>query len=243
MAALHQRDEVPAVNCAALDPKTGERVRGDDPAAGGLCGLAGQRQVVVPALGRDGLALQIPGIAPALRSTRCWMRASSLLMTARPAKRPGNCGTAPLHARYRPQVAPTGERVFGGSGVSRRVAREGGEADASDAANYGHPDAMTLDARARTLGLARPPPATRACPYRPTSTPHPRQAESNTITRAQQSHGARRVLHMVWSNVGERRYAVAEMPSVGVAVAPSRPLTGVRLLVFGVCRGYCVGCE
>lgn len=48
---------------------------------------------------------------------------------------------------------------------------------------------------------------------------------------------------MVWLNVEERRYAVAEMPSVGVAVVSSGPLTGVRPLVFGTCRGYCVGCE
>lgn len=50
-------------------------------------------------------------------------------------------------------------------------------------------------------------------------------------------------MHLVCLNVGQRRYAVAEMPSVGVAVVPSGPLTGVRPLVFGACRGYCVGCE
>jgi hypothetical protein len=44
-------------------------------------------------------------------------------------------------------------------------------------------------------------------------------------------------------NGGERRYAVAEMPSVGVAIVPSEPLTDVQALVFGACRGYCVGCE
>jgi hypothetical protein len=48
---------------------------------------------------------------------------------------------------------------------------------------------------------------------------------------------------MVWLNVGERRYAVAEMPSVSVAIVPSGPLTCVRPLVFGAYTGYCVGCE
>ena len=96
---------------AALDPKAGERVRRGEPAAGCLRGLATWRQVVVAALGLRRSCPPDIGHSRRPSRHRCWMRSSSLLMTARPAKRPGNCGTAPLHARYRPQVAPTGQRV------------------------------------------------------------------------------------------------------------------------------------
>jgi hypothetical protein len=69
MPALHQRDEVRAVNGATLDPELRERVRRDEPPAGRLCRLAARRQVVVAALWLDGLTLQIPGVAAAFRGT------------------------------------------------------------------------------------------------------------------------------------------------------------------------------
>jgi hypothetical protein len=67
MPALHQRNEVPTLDGAALDPEMRERVRRGESAAGGLCRLAARRQVVVAALGRNGLALQIARVAATLR--------------------------------------------------------------------------------------------------------------------------------------------------------------------------------
>jgi hypothetical protein len=55
VATLHQRDEVPALDCAALDPQPRERLGGREPPAGGLGGLALGREVVIAALRLDGL--------------------------------------------------------------------------------------------------------------------------------------------------------------------------------------------
>ncbi len=55
MLAFHQRDEVPPVDRGALDPEPGERVGGGEPPAGGLGGLPLGGEVVVAALGLDGL--------------------------------------------------------------------------------------------------------------------------------------------------------------------------------------------
>jgi hypothetical protein len=55
VASFHQRDEVWALNRAALDPESGERVRGGKPLAGGLGELPVGAQVVVAALWLHGL--------------------------------------------------------------------------------------------------------------------------------------------------------------------------------------------
>ena len=70
MPALHQRDEIPALHRGIrIDAQTGQRVRGREPAARRLRQLAAGREVVVPALGGDRLALQIAGVTPAPAGT------------------------------------------------------------------------------------------------------------------------------------------------------------------------------
>ncbi len=65
MLAFHQRDEVAALDAGALDPEPRERVRRGEPLAGGLGGLPGRGEVVVAALGRDRLALEVAGVPAA----------------------------------------------------------------------------------------------------------------------------------------------------------------------------------
>ncbi len=71
--SLHQGDEVRAVDGGALDAEARERLRRGEPATGCLHQLAAWRQVVVAALGRERLALQVAGVAAALRraDARC----------------------------------------------------------------------------------------------------------------------------------------------------------------------------
>ncbi len=70
MAALHERDEVRAVHrLACLDPQPTKRLLIDEPAARCLRHLPIRGQVVVPALGLHGLALQIAGVPAALGGT------------------------------------------------------------------------------------------------------------------------------------------------------------------------------
>jgi hypothetical protein len=63
VAAFHQRDEVRAINrLAGRDPEALQGLRVREPPAGGLRQLAVRRQVVIPALVRDGLALKVTGV-------------------------------------------------------------------------------------------------------------------------------------------------------------------------------------
>ena len=73
MTTLHQRDEVlPDHLSRRLDPERRERLRVGEPPAGGLRHLPVGREVVVAALGRDCLALQVARIVatPGGRDTR-----------------------------------------------------------------------------------------------------------------------------------------------------------------------------
>jgi hypothetical protein len=66
MAALHQRDEVGALDRpVGPDPQPLQRLGIGKPATWGLRHLAVGGQVVVPALGRNGLALQVARVAAA----------------------------------------------------------------------------------------------------------------------------------------------------------------------------------
>ena len=77
VAALHQRDEVRALDRRVrVDPEPRERLGIGQPAAGRLGQLPVGREVVVAALGRDRLALQVAGVAAALARRRCWQRSS-----------------------------------------------------------------------------------------------------------------------------------------------------------------------
>ena len=72
--AVHQRDEVRAIDrLARLHPQHRQRLLLGEPAAGSLRHLPVRGQVVVPALGRDGLALQVAGVpaASGRRDARC----------------------------------------------------------------------------------------------------------------------------------------------------------------------------
>src|SRR5580658_5882779 len=90
MAALHERDEIAALDGGALDAEPRERIRRGEPPAGGLLGLALGTQVVVAALRPDCLRFQVAGV------------------TAGFGGADAGCGH---HTLYRPRGPPTGQRV------------------------------------------------------------------------------------------------------------------------------------
>ncbi|HEV3094824.1 MAG TPA: hypothetical protein VGY30_09950 [Solirubrobacteraceae bacterium] len=63
MAALHQRDEILALRQPVIDAETFKRLLRREPLSGSLDALAVRCEVVVAALSRDRLALQVAGIA------------------------------------------------------------------------------------------------------------------------------------------------------------------------------------
>ena len=99
VAAFHQRDEVRALDrLARLDPEPRERLRVGEPPARGLRQLAVRGQVVVAALGRDRLALQVARVA-ATSAAGMLAAVITQVMTLSGPKRPTNC-TALAHQAH-----------------------------------------------------------------------------------------------------------------------------------------------
>src|SRR5664280_2853246 len=91
VATIHQRDEVRAIDrLARLHPEPGQRLLIGEPAARRLRHLAVRGQVVVPALGRDRLALQVAGVA-ATSGRRDAAAVITYVMTLSTPERPTNC--------------------------------------------------------------------------------------------------------------------------------------------------------
>ncbi len=125
--ALHQRNEIPAVDRSRrVDAQAGERLRGREPAARRLRQLTAGREVVVPTLRRDRLALQIARVAAAPAGT-----------DARSTHHPP--GTDPKHPKpatkcHSERTAPAPLCILCGwavvasvAGPGRGAAAEGGE--------------------------------------------------------------------------------------------------------------------